>query len=60
MERVQSEQRVDTRVVRGQRPVSMGTHAEQLLLPQRCCPVLLFHLLPEKEKLVVDVSKSSA
>lgn len=35
-------------------------HAEWLLPPQRLWPVLLFHLFPEKEKLIVYSSESSA
>ena len=47
------------RVMRGRRPGLTGTRAERLLPLQRHWPVL-FHLFPEKEKLVVYASESSA
>lgn len=47
------------RVMRGCRPGSTGTPAERRLPLQRHRPVLS-HLFPEKEKLVVYVSESSA
>lgn len=47
-------------VMRGCRPGWAGMHTEWLLPLQSHWPVLLFHLFPEKEKLVVYASESSA
>lgn len=46
--------------MRGHRPGSTGTRAEWLLPLQRHHSVLLFHLFPGKEKLVIYASETSA
>lgn len=48
------------RVMEGPRSCLMGMWAEWLLPPQRHQPILLFHLLPGKEKLVAYTSKGFA